>query len=197
VAGLEVQRMTLPGKLIDVDPVLRSAHGTWVEVGDRHIDAGIADDCWRCAGALAIGEALERLRRPAVGGDGPAARLELQWIAGPGSGLVPRVWVDEEIVCLPEVAAWATPSELKAFVDCFDAWLLRGGPRPVPFNFRLPEPQQPEGPAWAAAAGRGLMSVAEVSEDTTIERALAWLRANADQVRAFKDRPAMTGEGES
>jgi hypothetical protein len=121
----------------------------WVEVTDRHIEVGCPNDCWRCAAALAVADAL-------------------------GHG----AWVDERIVCLPDVAVWAAPPELRAFVPAFDDWHERRRPRPVPFGFRLGAPDSPGGAAWTAAARLGLMpATTDEDQPTRLARLLPGVEA--------------------
>lgn len=133
----------------------------WVDVTDQHINAGCPEDCRSCAAAIAIAETLQL--RPAR----PRSRPVLQ------------VWVDEEIVCLPGIAVWATPILLRGFVRAFDDWHSRGGRRPGPIGFWLPEPDLPGGSSWEAAVNRGLMP--ERLDGDSISK-LAWLAAGPEVV---------------
>jgi hypothetical protein len=148
----------------DPDPqgsrtALPSQLALWVDITDPHIDVGCPDDCRQCAAAIAIAEALQL--RP---GRSDASRPA-------------DVWVDEEMVCLPGVAVWATPAELRAFVVAFDSWHDGRGPCPKATGFWLPEPDLPGGTAWQAAVKRGLMP--QRPDDDPVSK-LAWLAAGAE-----------------
>jgi hypothetical protein len=133
----------------------------WVAITDRHIDVGCPDDCRQCAAAIAIAEALQQLP------------------AGSRAARPPEIWVDEEMVCQPVVAVWATPAELRAFVVAFDSWRDGRGPRPKAIGFWLPEPDVPGGGVWEAAVKRGLMP--QRPDEDPVSR-LAWLAAGPQGV---------------
>jgi hypothetical protein len=132
-----------------------------VGITDGHIDVGCPDDCRYCAAAIAIAEALQQLP------------------AGSSTARPPEIWVDEEVVCQPAVAVWASPTELGAFVVAFDAWHDGSGPRPKAIGFWLPEPDLPGGSAWEAAVKRGLMP--QRPDEDPVSR-LAWLARGPEVV---------------